>query len=110
MCGCGISLTNGVQFSDKRIVILFRKQRQVQQRIRHAAQRGNDHADTIIGVVKQQFCNATKTVGVSETAATKLVDVPTALQCKLPLRKTVNNSGSLVGRRLFCLQQGWWGV
>jgi hypothetical protein len=54
---------------------------------------------------KNQVCDTRKTIGVSQAAAAEFVDVPLAVQGKLPqsnaLNKTVDNSGSFVSRRLF---------
>ena len=63
-------------------------------------------------MAQEQTRDAIKALGVSETAAAKFVEVPLAVQEKLPQRKTVNDSGRFESRRLFYMKpkKGWWGV
>jgi hypothetical protein len=59
---------------------LFRQHRQAEQCVCRTRQRGNDRTDAVLGVVQEQFRYATKTIGISETAAAELMNMPTTFQ------------------------------
>ena len=73
-----------MQFRFKRCVVLFGKNGEIQQGIGHAAHRGYDNADTIMTEFEQQIRYAIKTLGVGKTAAAEFMQIPLAVQRKLP--------------------------
>ena len=63
------------------------QRRKMQQRIRHAAHRRNDDADTTVSPVQQYACDPAEALCIPETAATKFMNYPTTRQRTIPSAK-----------------------
>ena len=83
--GSRIPLADGIEPGVETVVVLLRQRNQIQQGIRHAAHRRDDNADTGITIIQQNTRDTSKTIGIGQARAAKLVNLPGCL-AHAPLR------------------------